>query len=84
MPVVWSLVHEIYYFLQFVIRLKEDGEGTAYDSESSSVIRLNNGTILYLKEVNRHLALVCILREDSFDRQGEPTVPTNSCNLRTP
>ncbi|XP_071855151.1 ras-related GTP-binding protein C-like [Apostichopus japonicus] len=50
--------------------LKEDGEGTAYDSESSSVIRLNNGTILYLKEVNRHLALVCILREDSFDRQG--------------
>ncbi|KAJ8020441.1 Ras-related GTP-binding protein C [Holothuria leucospilota] len=50
--------------------LKEDGEGTAYDAESSSVIRLNNGTILYLKEVNRYLALVCILREDSFDRQG--------------
>lgn len=25
---------------------------------------------MYLREVNRHLALICILREDSFDKQG--------------
>ncbi|XP_063407484.1 ras-related GTP-binding protein C-like isoform X1 [Mytilus trossulus] len=46
---------------------KEDG---AFDSQSASTIKLNNGTILYLREVNRYLALVCILREDSFDKQG--------------
>ena len=51
-------------------RLPDDGE-VAYDTDSSSIIRLNNATILYLKEVNRYLALVCILREDNFDRQGE-------------
>ncbi|XP_072037874.1 ras-related GTP-binding protein C-like isoform X2 [Amphiura filiformis] len=50
--------------------LSEDGEGSAYDAESSSIIKLNNATILYLKEVNKYLALVCILREDNFDRQG--------------
>lgn len=47
-----------------------DGEGSPFDNQSSSIIKLNNGTVLYLREVNRFLALVCILREDNFDRQG--------------
>ena len=53
--------------------MKEDGEGEglAYDSESASVIRLNNGMILYLREVNNYLALVCLLREENFTKQGE-------------
>ncbi|XP_070534665.1 ras-related GTP-binding protein C-like [Ptychodera flava] len=46
--------------------LREENEGSAYDSESSSIIKLNNATILYLREVNRFLALVCILREDNL------------------
>ncbi|XP_077989975.1 ras-related GTP-binding protein C-like isoform X2 [Glandiceps talaboti] len=50
--------------------LREENEGSAYDAESSSIIKLNNATILYLREVNRYLALVCILREDNFDRHG--------------
>jgi len=50
--------------------LRDDTEAAAFDSQSSSVIKLNNGTILYLREVNKFLALVCILREDNFDRQG--------------
>lgn len=45
-------------------------DGNAFDGHSSSIIKLNNSTILYLREVNRFLALVCILREHSFDRQG--------------
>ena len=49
---------------------EEDAESSAFDSQSSSVIKMNNATILYLREVNKYLALVCILREDSFDRQG--------------
>ncbi len=69
-------------------RLSDDGEGSAFDQQSSSIIRLNNGTILYLREVNRwvcvrvsrvqaiapltdrFLSLVCLLREDVFERQG--------------
>jgi Ras-related GTP-binding protein C/D len=43
---------------------------TAFDNQSSSLIKLNNNTILYLKEVNKFLALVCILREENFIRQG--------------
>jgi len=56
----------IYFF-----SLRDDTEAAAFDSQSSSVIKLNNGTILYLREVNKFLALVCILREDNFDRQGK-------------
>ena len=52
-------------------REKENAENSAFDMQSSSVIKLNNSTILYLKEVNKYLALVCILREDSYDRQGK-------------
>jgi len=45
-------------------------DGMAYDEESQSIIKLNNGMVLYLREVNRYLALVCLLREDNFDKHG--------------
>ncbi|XP_067665342.1 ras-related GTP-binding protein C-like isoform X1 [Haliotis asinina] len=47
--------------------IRDDG---AFDNQSAAIIKLNTNTILYLREVNRYLALVCILREDSFERQG--------------
>ncbi|XP_026472730.1 ras-related GTP-binding protein C-like isoform X2 [Ctenocephalides felis] len=50
--------------------ISDDVDTTAFDNQSSSLIKLNNGTILYLREVNKFLALVCILREDNFDKQG--------------
>lgn len=50
--------------------MRDDEEACAYDQQSSCIIRLNNGTILYLREVNRFLALVCLLREEVFERQG--------------
>lgn len=58
------------------LRLKEDGTGSAYDKESMAIIKLNNTTVLYLKEVTKFLALVCILREESFERKGKnfPTI----------
>jgi len=53
--------------------LAEDGNSIASsiacDAKSSCIIHLNNGTLLYLREVDRCLALVCILREENFDRQ---------------
>uniref|UniRef100_A0A8C6PD61 Ras-related GTP-binding protein n=3 Tax=Nothobranchius TaxID=28779 RepID=A0A8C6PD61_NOTFU len=49
--------------------LREDGSGSAYDKESMAIIKLNNTTVLYLKEVTKFLALVCILREESFERK---------------
>lgn len=60
----------------FFFRLKEDGTGSAYDKESMAIIKLNNTTVLYLKEVTKFLALVCILREESFERKGKdfPTI----------
>ena len=33
--------------------MRDDEEACAYDQQSSCIIRLNNGTILYLREVNR-------------------------------
>lgn len=50
--------------------LQDDNELNAFDDESASIIKLNNTTVLYLREVNRYLALVCILREDNFIKQG--------------
>lgn len=45
-------------------------EESAFDNKTSSLIKLNNNTVLYLREVNKFLALVCILREESFNKQG--------------
>ncbi|KAF0976381.1 hypothetical protein FDP41_004608 [Naegleria fowleri] len=48
------------------------GEGTtgAYDEETGAVIKLNNGSVLYLREVNKYLALVCLLTKDSYEKVG--------------
>lgn len=56
------------YFLSYSVN--ENGEGSTFDHCSSSAIRLNSGTVLYLREVNKFLALVCILREENFTKQG--------------
>jgi len=42
----------------------------AFDRHSQASIRLNNGTFLHLREVNRFLALVCILRDEAMEKQG--------------
>lgn len=58
--------------------LMADGSGCAYDKGSMAAIRLNNTTVLYLKEVTKFLALVCILREESFEKKG-----ATRCKLNT-
>ncbi|CAF4314030.1 unnamed protein product [Rotaria sordida] len=37
---------------------------------SSSVIKLTGGRALYLKEINHHLALICILHEKALTKQA--------------
>eukprot|EP00762_Andalucia_godoyi_P002168 ANDGO_02473.mRNA.1 GTP-binding protein gtr2 len=47
-----------------------DASAALYDEGSASIIRLNNKLVLYLREVNRYLALVCIVNEEHFEKQG--------------
>lgn len=63
-------MHYRKYYSYVYFRVSDDVDTAAFDNQSSSLIKLNNGTILYLREVNKFLALVCILREDNFDKQG--------------
>jgi hypothetical protein len=51
-------------------QVEKDDAGTAYDSDSASVIRLSKGMILYLKEVDTMLALVCLTRSDNFRKRN--------------
>jgi len=53
--------------MSYIYGVRDDG---AFDNESASFIKLNTGTILFLREVNRHLALLCILREDGCENRG--------------
>jgi Ras-related GTP-binding protein C/D len=45
-------------------------ECSAFDDDSSSVIRLSNGMILYLREVDSMLALVCLIRSENFRKKS--------------
>ena len=51
--------------------LPDEAENAPFDDQSAEVIRLNNSTILYMKEINKVLALVCILREENFTKPGK-------------
>jgi len=46
------------------------GEALAYDADSASVIKLSNRYVLYLREVDKYLALVCLMRNESYIKQG--------------
>jgi Ras-related GTP-binding protein C/D len=46
------------------------GEITPYDERSASAIKLDNGMILYLREVSDYLALVCVIREEYFSKRA--------------
>lgn len=45
-------------------------DGLAYDRKSASVFHLNNGMVLYLREISNYLALVCLLRQSNFSKPG--------------
>jgi Ras-related GTP-binding protein C/D len=49
---------------------EEDGAAIPYDQQSSSAIRLNNNIVLYLREVSKYVALVCVIREESFAKRA--------------
>eukprot|EP01100_Stratorugosa_tubuloviscum_P001513 TRINITY_DN1335_c0_g2_i1.p1 TRINITY_DN1335_c0_g2~~TRINITY_DN1335_c0_g2_i1.p1 ORF type:complete len:362 (+),score=124.05 TRINITY_DN1335_c0_g2_i1:58-1086(+) len=50
--------------------MKNESEPLGYDSESQAIIKLSNGMVLYLREVNKYLALVSLLRSENFEKHG--------------
>ncbi|XP_041044735.1 ras-related GTP-binding protein D-like isoform X1 [Carcharodon carcharias] len=61
---------DVVFDISCIYGLREFGGGSTYDKESVAIIKLNNTTVLYLKEVTKFLGLVCFLREESFERKG--------------
>jgi len=53
------------------VQLTAESTPAAFDESSTSAIKLNNGMVLYLREVNEYLALVCILRDEYFARRSQ-------------
>ena len=51
-------------------RAAADDEHNPKPADSHCIITLNNGTALFLREVNRSLALVCILKDSVLHQQG--------------
>lgn len=51
--------------------LKESGgDVLGYDTDSASVIKLTNRYVLYLREIDKYLALVCLMRNESYMKTG--------------
>lgn len=44
----------------------KDVEGISYDDSSYTCVKLNNEHFLYLKQVNKYLAFVCVIRSEIF------------------
>eukprot|EP00054_Salpingoeca_dolichothecata_P021447 m.137350 g.137350 ORF g.137350 m.137350 type:complete len:357 (-) comp23987_c0_seq2:33-1103(-) len=56
--------------VSYIYGNNEEKGGSAYDNKSASVIKLNNDMILYLRQVNKYLALVCMLRKENFEKHS--------------
>jgi Ras-related GTP-binding protein C/D len=59
-------ISEIYGYRRTESQGETDSvQRTQQDSEASSMIQLNNGMTLYLREINQYLALICLMRDES-------------------
>lgn len=54
----------------FQFSIHSSDQVKSIDEQSGSIFKLNNGIILLLRQINKFMALVCILREYNFTRQG--------------
>lgn len=43
---------------------------TGFDQDSSAVITLRTRQVIFLRQINMYLALVCVIKEDNFEKQG--------------
>uniref|UniRef100_A0A915CTW7 Ras-related GTP-binding protein n=1 Tax=Ditylenchus dipsaci TaxID=166011 RepID=A0A915CTW7_9BILA len=41
-----------------------------FDQDSSAVIALKTRQVIFLRQINMYLALVCVIKEDNFEKQG--------------
>lgn len=41
-----------------------------FDQDSSAVITLRTRQVIFLRQINMYLALVCVIKEENFERQG--------------
>ncbi|VDK51897.1 unnamed protein product [Cylicostephanus goldi] len=59
-------------YIDFCLRAKEnDGEvQNPFDDNSYAVIRLKTDQVMFLRQLNKHLALVCVIRGENFEKQG--------------
>ncbi|VDO24335.1 unnamed protein product [Haemonchus placei] len=50
---------------------EKDGEVMSpFDDNSYAVIRLKTDQVMFLRQLNKHLALVCVIRGENFEKQG--------------
>jgi len=48
----------------------EENYNNAFDDKSTSIIRLDSGLTLYLREIEHLLALVCLVKDENFERHN--------------
>ena len=59
-------VSEIYGYVRDGLNQNTKGR----EAEASSMIKLNSGTVLYLREINQYLALICLMRDSGHQTSG--------------
>jgi hypothetical protein len=56
----------IFYLKLNLLKRPKDVDGISFDDYSYTCVKLSNDLYLYLKQVNKYLAFVCVVREEIF------------------
>jgi len=65
---IYGYLKKIFFEIFLIIRQQKKAAPMSYDQKSQAIIKLNDSTILYLKEVQKYIALICIIKESNYDR----------------
>jgi len=54
--------------ISYIYGVKNSKEGLGFDNQTQATIKLSDSTILYYKEIEKFLALICLIKENDFNR----------------
>mmetsp|Transcript_17662 Transcript_17662/g.15474 ORF Transcript_17662/g.15474 Transcript_17662/m.15474 type:complete len:316 (+) Transcript_17662:59-1006(+) len=54
--------------ISYIYGVKSSKDSLGFDKQTQSVIKLSDSTLLYYKEIEKYLSLICIIKEQDFDR----------------
>ncbi|OLL22514.1 GTP-binding protein gtr2 [Neolecta irregularis DAH-3] len=65
-----DVIYDISSIYSFERTKQTNGDNETGEEEISSIMKLNNGLVIYLRAIDKYLVLICLMRHESMEKHG--------------